>query len=80
MIRSLLACLSSDETSERIEFHDAIDPRALEHILQTLGLPCQVTVNTDQREVIDAYLMLQRSEEEISMLKDDINNIITYYE
>ena len=52
-----------EESSEAVTISEALDPTAIEHRLQALGVWCQGTVSPDKREIMDAYLMLCRSKE-----------------
>lgn len=84
-IKSLLedysASLSPTESPiESILLSDALDPSAIEHRLQTLGIWFQTVASGEKREVMDAYLMLCRSNEDLSMLKEEAQNTVTYYE
>lgn len=72
------ACL--DENSrDIISFDEALDPKTLECRLQSLGVWCQGTV-PEKREIMDSYLLLCRSKEELSMLREDLQNVVCFYE
>ncbi len=56
---------------------DVLNVNALEARLQDLGVWCQTAVQ-EKREMIDAYLLLCRSQEEITMLTEDIRNFVSF--
>ena len=84
LLRSLLedykACLSVDDSSEAVTMTEALDPTSLEQRLQALGVWCQGTVNREKRDLMDSYLMLSRSNEDLCMLKEEASNVIQYYD
>lgn len=57
---------------------DVMNPSHLESQLQSLGTWCSLAVG-EKRELVDSHLTLCRSNEELSMLKEDVHNCITYY-
>ena len=79
LVEDYTACLSV-ENSQANAYDEALDPTALEWRLQALGVWCQGTVNPEKREIMDSYLMLCRSKEELCVLNEEVQNIITFYE
>lgn len=59
---------------------DALDPSKLKCQLQLLGIRATGSQLEERREIIQAFLCYKRSLEEIDLLKEDINNVVTYYE
>ena len=57
---------------------EALDPSAVELHLGNMG--CDAIATGRKREIIDAYHRLCRSTEEIDMLKEEVLNIVKYYE
>ena len=57
---------------------DIFNPSVLEDQLKQLGTWCSVA-SGEKREIIDSYLILCRSKEEISMLKENADNCVAYY-
>ena len=57
---------------------EALDPSAVE--LRLLSLGCNPSLATGRKKIIDAYLRLCRSTEELVMLKVEAANIMKYYE
>lgn len=58
---------------------EVLDPASIEDRLRGLG-SCYTVATGKKRQVIDAYLGLSRSEEELEMLKNEAKNILYYYE
>ena len=84
IIKSLLnqihACQPLDESSSGyITLSEALDPSAIQSRLQIYGT-WHTIAEGKKRDAIDAYLSYCRSVEEIKMLKDEAENVITYYE
>lgn len=83
VLRSLMedynTCQSVGEY-QPIAFDEALDPTSIECRLQALGVWCQGTVNPEKRDIMDSYLMLCRSKEDLCMLKEEAQNILTFYE
>ena len=78
LVEDYNACV--EENSDHIIlFDEALHPTALEGRLQVLGVWCQGTM-PERREIMDSYLLLCRSKEEVAMLTEDIQNIIKFYE
>ena len=59
--------------------HDVFHPSVLEARLQTSGTWCSLA-GGEKREIIDSYLVLCRCKEELSMLQEDVDNVVVYYE
>ena len=83
-IRSLLAdyhaCQSNTEVScDFISLSEALNPCAVGDKLQVVGVWCSIATG-DRQAIIDAYLTLCRSKEEISMLTEEARNVTVYYE
>ena len=76
------ACESFGEASaDRIDLPQALDPSNIGERLQKFGVWCTVYVASGQRrEIMDAYLALCRSKEDICMLKEEAENAVAYYE
>ena len=84
IIKSLLnqihACQPLDESSlGYITLSEALDPSAIQGKLQIYGT-WHTIAEGKKRDAIDAYLSYCRSVKEIKMLKDEAENVITYYE
>ena len=58
---------------------EALDPSAIEQRLQALGIWCQAVASGEKREAMDAYLTVNRSIEEICLLKEEAENMVIYY-
>ncbi len=86
IIRTLLedysACLSVDDAHvQSLTIGEVLDPSVVEARLQALGIWSQAMVyHGERREVMEAYLMLCRSNEELHLLKEEINNVVSFYE
>ena len=83
-IRSLLEKYNACEAASgphtcSLSVSEAFDPSVLETRLQTLGVWCSLA-SGEKREIIDSYLLLCRCKEEISLLQEDADNVIAYYE
>ena len=70
--------LASDPHAKSLSMSDIFNTSILEDQLKQLGTWCSVA-SGEKREIIDSYLMLCRSKEEISMLKEDADNCVAYY-
>lgn len=84
IIKSLLedyhACQSNMEVScDFIALSDALNPSIVGDKLQVAGVWCSIA-SGDRRAIIDAYLTLCRSKEEIAMLTEKARNVTVYYE
>ena len=69
---------ASDPFAKSLSTQNVFDPSFLEDQLSQSGSWCSVA-SGEKREIIDAYLMLCRSKEEISMLKEEAENCVAYY-
>ena len=79
LVKEYNACgLASDPHTQSLSMSDVFNPSVLEDHLKQLGTWCSVA-SGEKREIIDSYLMLCRSKEEISMLKEDADNCVSYY-
>ena len=56
---------------------DALNPDKVGSRLQALGT--STIANGEKRELIDNYLLLYRSSEEIKLLREEAQNIVAYY-
>lgn len=65
---------------DAISSSEAFNPCALRSRLQLLGVQATGARLEERQEVIQAYLTLTRSMEEMELLKEDIKNVISYYE
>lgn len=70
------ACQSVTGHTNGLAIADALDSSTLAKILQPKL--CEVTPH--RQELINAYIMLKRSSEEIQMLKSDMTHTVQYYE
>ena len=61
-----------------ITLNEAFDPLILSSKLQSYG--CFHIATGNRRDIIDAYLLLSRSKEELLMLRQESNNIVEFYE
>ena len=81
-IQSLLkeynSCELPSPHANSLSTSDVFNPSILEDQLKQLGTWCSVA-SGEKREIIDSYLILCRSQEEISMLQEDADNCVTYY-
>ena len=59
---------------------EAYDPCALRLRLQSLGLQTIGARLQERQEIMQAYLTLSRSIEEMELLKEDIKNVVSYYQ
>jgi hypothetical protein len=66
-------------TEDTMTLSEALDPSAVETRLHQLGSWGAIATGR-RREIIDAYLALCRSNEEIEMLEQDARNCIAFYE
>ena len=65
---------------DRIDLPEALDPSNIGERLQKFGVWCTVLASGRRREIIDAYLALCRSKEDIRMLTEEAENVVAYYE
>ncbi len=73
------AC-DSDEDASDLTIAEALDPANIEERLKAFGCLYAAVATGRKRQIIDAYLRLCRSNEELSMLKEDTSNMCIYYE
>ncbi len=52
----------------------------LEGRLNGLGTSCSTVASGSMREIIDAFLIMQRSQEELVMLQQESQNVVLYYQ
>ena len=62
-----------------ISLSDALNPSFVRTLLASFS-DVPTTVTADKLEAIQAYLMASRSREEVSMLREDVVNIVSYYD
>ena len=83
------ACDSANnlETSDAITLSEALDPSSVETRLgefgsgyKTIATGYKMMSTGRKRQILDAYLEVCRSIEEISMLKEEAKNLVVYYE
>ncbi len=65
---------------ENILTAEALDPSKLQLRLQLMGVQAMGTKVEERQEIIQAYLTLKRSCEEITLLREDVKNVVAYYE
>ena len=82
MLEEYQACQSGPNpslTSDPITLSEALDPSLVESRLCEVGSFCASVAYGKKREIIDSYLSLCRSKEEIYMLKQEAQNVVSYY-
>ena len=82
MLEEYQACQSGPNpslTSDPITLSEALDPSLVESRLREVGSFCSSVAYGKKREIIDSYLSLCRSKEEIYMLKQEAQNVVSYY-
>ncbi len=79
LLQKYNAC-ESDEAASDLTIAEALDPANIEERLKTFGCLYAAVATGRKRQIIDAYLRLCRSNEELSMLKEDTSNMCIYYE
>lgn len=80
LLREYNAVCRSSKLNDAITMAEALDPASIEERLKGLGSRYTTIATGKKRQVIDAYLGLCRSEEELQMLKNEAKNILYYYE
>ena len=70
--------LITDSTAA-LTIAEVLDPSVVASKLEAFGV-FHTSVTGKKRDIIDAYLLLHRSEEEIMMLKQECCNVVTFYE
>ena len=67
-------------SSKELTLAEALNPMEVVQQLEQIGMAKPGSLSTGRkRELIDAYLLLSRSKEELAMLEEDVHNIINYY-
>ena len=82
MLEEYQACQSGPNpslTSDPITLSEALDPSLVESRLCEVGSFCASVAYGKKREIIDSYLSLCQSKEEIYMLKQEAQNVVSYY-
>ena len=79
MLEEYQACQSGPNPSLTITLSEALDPSLVESRLREVGSFCASVAYGKKREIIDSYLSLCRSKEEIYMLKQEAQNVVSYY-
>ena len=69
-------CAAAGEDTKRLSFADAVDSARLAQLLHLRSS----SYSEKKQELLEAYLLLCRSGEELDMLKCDMQNAISYYE
>lgn len=70
---------AGDTSTPLLTMEEALDPEQVRTRLQAMGT-CTAIATGEKREVIDSYLLLCRSREEIQLLKHEVHNLVSYYE
>ncbi len=73
------ACLMEEDSQPAIAVEEVLDPVTFESRLAVLGVWCQGTL-PEKRDVMDSYLMLCRSKEELCMLMEEVQIMIIFYD
>ena len=77
-MKSLLQDYNSlTESANALTVAEVLDPSVIAKKLEAFGV-CHTTTTGKKREIIDVYLMLCRSNEEIAMLKEECRNVVTF--
>lgn len=75
------ACQCVNEyPADDITLSEALDPLTIGARLQSLGVWTATVASGKKQEVLQAYLALSRSKEEVAMLENEARNIVNYYE
>ena len=69
---------TEDQSSPLLTMEDALNPDVIGSRLQTLGTITEIATG-EKRELIDSYLVLCRSREEIKLLREEAQNVVSYY-
>ena len=81
LVREYNACGSTDDVSnDVITISEVLDPSNAEIRLARFGSWYKTVATGDKRQIIDAYLVLCRCEEEGCMLKREATNLVLFYE
>lgn len=82
-IRGLLdeysVCKAADDSTNVLTLQEALDPCIVGERLEEMGLFCETVASGKKREMIDSYLLLCRSKEEIVLLQKEAKNMAAYY-
>ena len=70
--------MNDTQQVEHLSLAEAFDPAALKLRLQSLGMQTADLLE-NKREIIQAYLSLSRSVEEIELPLSDAKNVVDYY-
>ena len=65
--------------SSEIGITEALDPHNIEGQITEFSSVCNTVASGRKRQIMDAYLSLCRSKEEVSLLKNECCNICRYY-
>ncbi len=79
LLKEYNACGGGGNETEDMSLTEALNVDTIEARLQNTSMSCTLA-HGKKREIIDAYLALCRSNEELQMLKDEADNIVMYYE
>lgn len=63
-----------------LAINEALDPSLISIKLQKYGTSGHMIADGKKRDVIDAYLMYTRCQEEIQLLMDEAKNVVEYYD
>ena len=71
----------STQVHHELTISNALDPSIIAELFEKLGSTTPTGVSSGKkREAMDAYLLITRSREEISLLEKEIQNVVHYYE
>ena len=70
--------MNDTQQVEHLSLAEALDPATLKLQLQSLGMQTADLLE-NKREIIQAYLSLSRSIEEMELLLSDAKNVVDYY-
>ncbi len=79
MVEDYNACSIEGDSQPAIMAEEVFDPITFEDKLRVLGVWCQGT-EPEKREMMDSYLKLHRSNEELCMLTEEVKNMVIFYE
>lgn len=82
LLRDYNACnaVGGDTSYEAITISVALDSSVIEEKLRAFGSWNTAVATGEKRLIIDSYLRLCRSREELSMLKEEVANLVACYE
>ena len=78
-MKRLIGDYNGMSTSVFMSITEALSVGVIESKLGDLGLACASIATGSRRQILDAYLLLHRSEEELKMLHQEFNNLLNYY-